>query len=217
MSKNKFVSFLKEYRDIIITSAIIAVPCILFVIVLISASLKSNTVIVGNRYRNDLNPAITKDKTKELDDTISSMSGVEEVEVNLKTSQLRVLADVKDSITKEEAEQLCKDIYEKINNVLDVHLYFEKNVQGEKMYDLEITVVNDPNKTSDLIMYTLVKNSTMDSYEISLASEPKDPELVEELLLKEEERKNPSNTSPETTPQYTEELEDGEAESEAIE
>lgn len=217
MSKNKFVSFLKEYRDIIITSAIIAVPCILFVIVLISASLKSNTVIVGNRYRNDLNPAITKDNIKELDDTISSMIGVDEVEVNLKTSQLRVLADVKDSITKEEAEQLCKDIYEKINNVLDVHLYFEKNVQGEKMYDLEITVVNDPNKTSDLIMYTLVKNSTMDSYEISLASEPKDPELVEELLLKEEERKNPSNTSPETTPQYTEELEDGEAESEAIE
>lgn len=217
MSKNKFVSFLKEYRDIIITSAIIAVPCILFVIVLISASLKSNTVIVGNRYRNDLNPAITNDNIKELDDTISSMSDVDEVEVNLKTSQLRVLADVKDSITKEEAEQLCKDIYEKINNVLDVHLYFEKNVQGEKMYDLEITVVNDPNKTSDLIMYTLVKNSTMDSYEISLASEPKDPELVEELLLKEEERKNPSNTSPETTPQYTEELEDGDAESEAIE
>ena len=217
MSKNKFVSFLKEYRDIIITSAIIIVPCILFVVVLISASLKSNTVIVGNRYRNDLNPAISKDNIKELDDTISLMSSVDEVEINLKTSQLRVLADVKDSITKEEAEQLCKDIYEKINNVLDVHLYFEKNVQGEKMYDLEITVVNDPNKTSDFIMYTLVKNSTMDSYEISLVSEPKDPELVEELLLKEEERKNPSNTSPETTPQYTEELEDGEAESEATE
>lgn len=204
---SKFTKFLKENKKIIIPIAIIAIPAIIFIIILISASIKSGSVIVGNRYRNDLNPSITKAEIEEVKTSINSISNVENVEVNLKTSQFRVLVDASDSITDEDAQSLCKSVYDKVNSILSVSTYFTKDSQGQKMYDLEITVYNDISNESNLIIYTLVKNSSMEEYEINNPSAAKDPELVEELRIKEEERKNPS-TTPETTPQFTEELED---------
>lgn len=204
----KFLNFLKENIKIILPIAIIAIPVILFAVILIVAAFKSGTVIVGNRYRNDLNPSITADEIEELNTSIGSLSNVEDVEVNLKTSQLRVLVDAYDSISEEDAEQLCKNVYDKVNSTLPVSTYFTKDSQGQKMYDLEITVYNDTTNESNLLIYSLVKNSTMEEYEISVPSKAKDEELVEELYIKEEERKNPTVSTPETTPQFTEELEE---------
>ena len=51
------------------------------------------------------------------------------------------------------------------------------------MYDLEITVYNDLSNESNLIIYTLVKNSTMEEYELTNPSTARDPELVESLRL----------------------------------
>lgn len=203
----KFINFVKENLKIIIPIAIIAVPVIVFSVILLSASLKSGTVIVGKRYRNDLNPSIQKAQIEEIESSISSLSNVEDVEINLKTSQLRVLIDATDSISEEDAQNLCKTAYDKVNSVLPVSTYFKKDSQGQKMYDLEITVYNNSSNGSNLIIYTLVKNSTMDNYELNNPSSAKDPELVEELRLKEEERKNPSADTPETTPQIEEDLE----------
>lgn len=210
----KFITFLRDNIRIIIPIMIIAVPTIVFVIILLSASAKSNTVIVGTRYRNDLDPAITDGEISNIKEQIGTISNIEDVEVNLMTSQLRILVDAKNSITEEEASNLCKKVYDKVNTILPVKKYFTKDNQGQKMYDLEITVFNDINN-SNCIIYSLVKNSTMNDYEISLVSKPKDPELVEELKIKEEERKNPSVSAPETTPQFTEEVEEEEIEESA--
>ena len=213
----KFLNFLRDNIKIIIPITIIAVPTIVFVIILLVASAKSNTVVVGTRYRNDLDPAITEGEIGNLKDQVVTMTNVEDLEINLMTSQLRILVDAKDTIKEEDAEKLCKDIYDKVNTILPIKKYFTKDNQGQKMYDLEITVVNDPNKESNLIIYSLVKNSTMENYEVSCISKPKDPELVEELKLKEEEKNNPSADNPETTPTFTEELEDEETTDEAVE
>lgn len=204
----KFIEFLDENKKIIIPIAIIAVPVIIFVVILIVAAVKSGTVIVGNRYRNDLNPSITEAEIEEIKTSVDSTTSVENVQINLMTSQFRVLVDASDSISDDDAEALCEKVYEIVNATLPVSTYFTKDSQGQKMYDLEITVFNDATSESNLLVYTLVKNSTMEKYEISKPSDPKDPELVEELRLKEEERNNPSASTPETTPQFTEELDE---------
>lgn len=203
----KVITFLRDNIRIIIPIVIIAVPTIVFIVILLVASSRSNTVIVGTRYRNDLDPSITEGEISNIEDQVRSISNVDNLEVNLMTSQLRILIDAKDNITEEQASEICKKAYEKVNTILPVKKYFTKDTQGQKMYDLEITVVNNVDK-SDCIIYSLVKNSTMEEYEMSLISKPKDPELVEALKLKEEEKNNPSTTNPETTPQFTEELEE---------
>lgn len=200
--------FIKSNYKIIVPIIIMAVPFIIFIYSLISASFSSNKVILGNRYRNDLDPQIEVASLDEIKSSISSVSNVESVEVVLKTSQLRVLVDIKDSVAKEDYEQILTDIYNKIDSILSIKTYFTKNSNGKKMYDLEITAYNDMNKDDDLIMYSFVKNSTMDEPIINLVSEPKDPELVEELKLKEQQASEGVDDTPETTPQFEEELEE---------
>lgn len=212
----KFVNFIKENLKIIIPIAIIAVPVLIFAVILLVASFKSGTVIVGKRYRNDLNPSIQNAQIEEVKSSISSLSNVDNVEINLKTSQFRVLIDATDSISDDDAKSLCKSAYDKVNSVLPISTYFTKDSQGQKMYDLEITVYNNSSASDEnLIIYTIVKNSTMTEYEVNNPSTAKDPELVEELRLKEEEKNNPTDT-PETTPQFEEQLED-EVEADTIE
>lgn len=200
-------SLLKEYRRIIVPAFAVIIPCAIFLIVLITASINSNSVVIGKRYRNDLNPKITNDDISTVYSQITSISGVDSAEVNLKTSQLRILIDANDSITTEDADRIAKEAYNRVNTVLSIVTYFTRNNQGEKMYDLEITVYNDISINDGLIIYSLVKNSKMDEYQTSISSEAKDEDLVNSILLKEEE-KNSATSSPETTPQFTEELED---------
>lgn len=204
----KISTFFKDNYRLIVPITIIAIPFLILIISLISASLKSGKVINGNRYRNDLNPKIENSSIKELEESISSMSNIEEVEIVLKTSQLRVTVDVNDSLASEEYEQLLNDIYNKVNTVLPITTYFTKNNTGEKMYDIEITAYNNLDFEDTFIMYSLVKNSTMEEPIINLTSDPKDPELVEELILKEKEKAEGKNDTPETTPQFEEELEE---------
>lgn len=207
MKKFRPFSLLKEYRRIIVPAFAVIIPCTIFLIVLITASINSNSVVIGKRYRNDLNPKITNDDISTVYSQITSISGVDSAEVNLKTSQLRILIDANDSITTEDADRIAKEAYNRVNTVLSIVTYFTRNNQGEKMYDLEITVYNDISKNDGLIIYSLVKNSKMDEYQTSISSEAKDEDLVKSILLKEEE-KNSVTSSPETTPQFTEELED---------
>lgn len=207
MKKFKPFSILREYRRIIVPAIAVIIPCAVFLIVLITASINSNTVVTGKRYRNDLNPKITNDDISTLYSQITSISGVEGAEVNLKTSQLRILIDANDSINAEDADRIAQEAYNCVNSTISIVTYFTRNNQGEKMYDLEITIYNNLSKNDDLLIYSLVKNSKMDKYQTSISSEAKDEDLVKSILLKEEE-KNTSSSSPETTPQFTVELED---------
>lgn len=204
----KIWTYIKTNYKIIVPIVIIAIPFIIFVLSLITASFSSNKVIVGNRFRNDLNPAIENSEISGLKVSIESIDSIESADVILKTSQLRVLANIKDSVTKEEYEEILNNIYSKVNEKLNISTYFTKNSSGEKMYDLEITIYNDLNNDENLIMYSLVKNSTMEEPIINLTSDPKDPELVEELILREKEREEGKDDTPETTPQFEEQLEE---------
>lgn len=213
----KIWHFIKNYYKIFVPIIIILIPFAIFVWSIIDASLSSNEVIVGNRYRNDLDPAIETVMVDELKESIEGISSIEKVDVVLRTSQLRVVVDVKDSVVKEDYEQLLKDIYDKVDQKISIDTYFTKKTTGKKMYDLEINAYNDLNSESGFILYTLVKNSTMDEPIIALSSDPKDPALVEQLKLKEQQDKEGTSDTPETTPQFEEELEEELVEEETVE
>lgn len=205
----KVLDFLKNNYKIIVPITIIAIPFIIFVTALITASMSSNKVINGNRFRNDLDPKIEQSSIKELNDGISSLTSVESCQVVLKTSQVRIIVDVANTLAKEDYEQLLLDVYGKVNEILPISMYFTKKNTGEKMYDLEITAYNDMSLDDDsLIMYSLVKNSTMDDSIINLTSDPRDAELVAELKLKEQQALEGKDDTPETTPQFEVELEE---------
>lgn len=169
---------------LIISCIIIAIPIIIFLVIIISAALTNSKPSFGNRFDNDLNPAITSSQIESVKNSVSSISGVESCEVNLATAQFRVNIDTKDSASEEEIEKITKDAYDAVNKELPVSTYFKMSSDGQRMYDLAINSYNyipDNNEDANWISYVLTKNSKMDDYETQLISSPKNSDLAKEL------------------------------------
>lgn len=164
---------------LIIACSIILIPIIVFVAILGTSMIGNNTPNSGDRFKNDLDPAITSNNLSSLELTVSSMTNVESVEINLPTAELRIYVNANDSVNKEDVEKLATDIYEAVNKELPVNTYFKSSNDGKKMYDLEITVYNFIEGNDDnRIIYTLTKNSNMESSSGQFTSEPISPETA---------------------------------------
>lgn len=169
---------------LIISCIIIAIPVIIFLFIIISSSLKNNVPNVGDRFKNDLNPAITESQQESIISDVKTISGVEDCEVVLTTAQLRINVDAKDSLSELEAEDIGIHTFEAVNKNLPVGTYFTQSSDGQRMYDLEITVYNfvpETNTDPNWVCLKLTKNSSMEKETIELVSEPKNPELAKEL------------------------------------
>ncbi len=166
---------------LLISLIIILVPCLIFGGILISAALETGKPVVGNRFDNDLQPAITSSNTSSLTSTIKSISGVENCEIVLTSAQYRVNVDAQDSLTSSQIEDLAKKVYDAINSELPVSTYFTAT-DSKKMYDLSINVYNYVKEDDDnMIYYILTKNSKMSNYSIQCVSKPVDEELAKDL------------------------------------
>ena len=55
---------------------LILAPAIYFGWMLASTYMDSHSPVLGNRYENDLNPAITKDQLKQVDEAVGKLDGV---------------------------------------------------------------------------------------------------------------------------------------------
>ena len=98
--------------------------------------------VVGNRFDSkDLNPAITNDQISQVQTTIASIGGVENVEVNLKSATLRISIDVSDDANADTCNAIAQEAYNQVNGILPVDTYFT-NTEEAKMYDLEIDAYN---------------------------------------------------------------------------
>ena len=183
---------------------IIAIPCCVFVWILLSAMQDTGTPILGNRFLNDLNPAITTAQVEQIDQKIEGLSGVEKCEANLIVATLRVTVDVSDSLTREEVEALAVEIYNAVNDVTPMETYFTF-ANDQKQYDLEMNIFNNLSFEEDFIMYNVVKNSYMDSYILHDVSTPIDAQLAQDLRDYVTERDNPKDESEDTTDDSTEE------------
>ena len=163
---------------LIISLIIILIPCLIFGGILISAALESGKPVDGNRFKGDLNPAITSSNTSSIKNSIEALSGVEKCDIELTSAQYRVNVDTVDTLTDKQIEDLCVDIYNIVNKELPMATYFTASI-SEKMYDLAVNVYNKID--DDNIYYILTKNSKMDTYSVQCVSSAVDEELASDL------------------------------------
>lgn len=163
---------------LIISLIIILIPCLIFGGILISAALESGKPVDGNRFKGDLNPAITSSNTSSIKNSIEALSGVEKCDIELTSAQYRVNVDTVDTLTDKQIENLCVDIYNIVNKELPMATYFTAS-SSEKMYDLAVNVYNKID--DDNIYYILTKNSKMDTYSVQCVSSAVDEELASDL------------------------------------
>ena len=163
---------------LIISLIIILIPCLIFGGILISAALESGKPVDGNRFKGDLNPAITSSNTSSIKNSIEALSGVEKCDIELTSAQYRVNVDTVDTLTDKQIEDLCVDIYNIVNKELPMATYFTAS-SSEKMYDLAVNVYNKIDE--DNIYYILTKNSKMDTYSVQCVSSAVDEELASDL------------------------------------
>lgn len=163
---------------LIISLIIILIPCLIFGGILISAALESGKPVDGNRFKGDLNPAITSSNTSSIKNSIEALSGVEKCDIELTSAQYRVNVDTVDTLTDKQIEDLCVDIYNIVNKELPMATYFTAS-SSEKMYDLAISVYNKIDDNN--IYYILTKNSKMDTYSVQCVSSAVDEELASDL------------------------------------
>lgn len=174
------------FYTIIISLIILAIPVVYLGYTGIASLMSRGEPIVGNRYNNDLDPAITN---TDLDNVEKALSDFEDVKVSLKTSTLRVYL-LNSSMTKDNLESTVNDAYERITAILSAESYF--TAQGvKKQYDLEIHAFN--NLEDDAYVYGVyLKNSNMVSPLLDVMSAPKSQDTVDYFY------ENDAVTQPET-------------------
>jgi hypothetical protein len=151
---------------------------------LFSSSMNTHSPVLGNRYKGDLNPAITKDQMKQVETKAAAVNGVTSADVEMTTATLRVYADIADDATADTATATADSIYKAVSEVLDPSVYFTKT-DSEKMYDMEIHVYTTPERTGasgENFVYVIeTKTSSMDAPEAQVVSTAKDPTLAQQL------------------------------------
>ena len=111
---------------LIVGLIIIAIPLLIVGWVIISATLDTGTPILGDRYENDLDPAITKSDITNIENSVKGLSGVEKVNVELATATLRVYVDVEDGYTADMATSKASEAFNSVLGVLDLGTYFSQ-------------------------------------------------------------------------------------------
>ena len=169
-------------------------PFVILGVILISAAMDTGKPVLGDRYKGDLDPAITSSELSQVESAAGKVNGVERAFVNLATGTLRVYADISDGASPDIAESTAREIYSSVTSVLSEDTYFTQN-NGKKMYDLEVHVFNQNKDPENNFVYVIeTKTSSMDEPIVQLVSEPIDAELAESLRMAVINRDNPKPT-----------------------
>ncbi len=161
---------------------LILAPAIYFGWMLASTYMDSHSPVLGSRYENDLNPAITKDQLKQVDEAVGKLDGVTGHSVHLATGTLRVYVDVAEESTAEVVQDVTGRAYEAVVAILDPNVYFSQG-NDMKMYDLEIHTSNmkDGRDKDNFIYGIFTKTSAMSTPQYQLVSSPKNAEVAQSL------------------------------------
>lgn len=181
IKKNRHVN--KGSIILIVGIILLMIPVLIFGWIIVSAALDTGTPILGERYKNDLDPSINKEHINSIKDDIKSIGGVDSVDIQLATATLRIYIDTNDEFDAAKEEEIAREAYNKVNSQLDINTYFTQT-EDKKMYDLEIHVFNlGKDRDTDKFAYQiLTKTSSMKDFKVQLVSEPKDPELAKQLV-----------------------------------
>ncbi|TFG83627.1 MAG: hypothetical protein E4G74_00945 [Erysipelotrichales bacterium] len=179
----------KKRRRISVASVILVlgivmlmIPVIFFGFLLYDATLGTVTPMFGNRFKNDLNPAISSEQTVQIDTTLKGLANVETVSVSLKAATLRITVDTLDALDAAGVKTITTSVYDTIQAVLPMETYFTAD-ETKKMYDLEIHVLNLKNgkDQAGYFYFILTKNANMEKFIVQEVSKPLNAELAQQL------------------------------------
>jgi hypothetical protein len=156
--------------------------------ILLESTLQTGTVIRGNRFTNDLTPAIDRDLLSLTEEALNSIEDVRVFEINLRAATLRITLIASEDMSEEAIELLASDIVEQLNSVLPMDEFFTA-VDNRKMYDFEIIVYDQVQAPSTY--FTIIRNARMESYIVQNVLTPKNPSLVETIQAQREAAANP--------------------------
>lgn len=186
-------------------------PVVVLGWILFSSSMNTHTPVIGNRYEGDLDPAITKTQLEQVKTAATAVEGVKDVDIEMATATLRVYANVAPESTAETETATADAIYKAVSGILDPTVYFTKT-DTKKMYDMEIHVYNEAERTNqegDNFVYVIeTKTSSMSAPAAQVVSTAKDPTLAQQLrddvtARLAEEAANSATSGTGTTPDST--------------
>jgi copper chaperone CopZ len=167
---------------LIVGICVLLIPIFGFGYLLYTATLGSGTPLFGNRFTNDLNPAITKAQLTTIETSIKGLAGVESSAVNLKSATLRITVDTVDTLDAAAVKALATKLYTTIETTVPAATYFTAD-ETKKMYDMELSVYNlkDGKDKPNYFYFIIVKNSNMKTWKIQEISVPLDAALAQQL------------------------------------
>lgn len=171
------------------------IPCAVVGYIIYDAMQDSNSVINGERFANDLNPAISEDIQNSIVEGIKKIDGVQNVQASLKTATLRIMVDMNDLLTEEDADTIGQAVVEVVDKYAPLKQYFTSS-GIKKMYDLEIIIYDmygDDVNTSVYVIYS--KNAAHEEVTHQSLMSAKNPEKVAEIEAKRYAEAHPEEAS----------------------
>lgn len=174
----------KPHIVLVLVIILLLIPLAILAAILLSSLEDSSQPVVGKRYKNELDPAITEENIAKLEEVLT-FDGVDSVQINFKTARVAILIDVADDANAKTIKAKMNDAYKKVNEVLPIKTYFtNKYTEDEtiiKMYDLQIDAFNVISGDNQ-IHYVLTKTGASKKESVSLVSSAKNKEVSKEVL-----------------------------------
>jgi hypothetical protein len=164
------------------------VPTLMVGYILLESTLETGTVIRGNRFSNDLNPAIDENLVSLVREALSTTEDVRLIELNLRAATLRVTLEVASDLNASAQAQLAATIVSTVDSVLPLETFFT-STDSRKMYDLEVLAYDTLTEPSTF--FKITKNALMEAYVLQDLLQPQNPSLVERIQQDREARLNP--------------------------
>lgn len=213
--KARMRKMLESKMTTAVAITILLIPFLVFGFILYRDSSQTGVPVVGDRFKDGLNPEITSEQLSEVESKLVDELIVKK-KVSLKSATLRIYLEVDGELSKEQIKTLADTTYDSTIEVLPLDPYF--TLDGtRKQYDLEIHVYNnvEDRTTPEFVYYQIMKTSSMEKLTGQFLSDAVDPsfkdEVLENLAEKEkaaaEEAENPEGIE---EAEETEEDESGE-------
>ncbi|MEF9962305.1 MAG: hypothetical protein RR863_06405 [Erysipelotrichaceae bacterium] len=174
----------KKHNYILWTGLVVVmIPVCILIYIVFGTLGNSDEPVNGNRFDQDLNPAISEKNVKELKGSLV-FDGVEGVSVNLKTATLRININTNDDLDEKAIGDIMNQAYDKVVTLLPIETYFT-NKKNCQMYDIEVNVYNlIPDEKTTITPIYLVKSKTAAAKEatVDVKTTPLDEEVVNQLM-----------------------------------
>ncbi|MEG0409751.1 MAG: hypothetical protein RR538_02205 [Erysipelotrichaceae bacterium] len=174
----------KKHNYILWTGfVVVMIPVCILLYIIFRTMGNTDEPVNGDRFENDLNPAISEKKLKELKGSLV-FDGVEGVNVNLKTATLRININTNDDLNGDQITAIMNQAYDKVIAVLPIETYFT-NKKNCQMYDVEVNVYNlipDDKTTIAPIYVVKSKSAAASEATIDVKTTPLDEKLANTLM-----------------------------------